>query len=134
MSGGCGIYCMWRNKYKSNLLGASLQIEEMYFMLDRSGNGPLANQTLEAQPQMSRFLLTLVGDFVTHASERRGAREGWEGRRRGFLEEKLKEVNPCKPHTGHLDPCQISGTALPSNTLLAALSCSETKSTNKFLS
>ena len=53
---------------------------------------------------------------------------------RGFLEEKLKEVNPCKPHTGHLDPCQISGTALPSNTLLAALSCSETKSTNKFLS
>ena len=121
MSGGCGIYCMWRNKYKSNL-GASL-----YFMLDRSRNGPLANQTLEAQPQMSRFLLTLV----THALEK-GAREGWGGR--GFLEEKLKEVNPCKPHTGHLDPCQISGTALPSNTLLAALSCSETKSTNKFLS
>ena len=53
-------------------------------------------------------------------------------KRRGFLEEKLKEVNPCKPHTGHLDPCQISGTALPSNTLLAALSCSETKSTNSF--
>ena len=129
MSGGCGIYCMWRNKYKSNLLGASLQIEEMYFMLDRSRNGPLANQTLEAQPQMSRFLLTLV----THALEK-GAREGWEGGERGFLEEKLKEVNPCKPHTGHLDPCQISGTALPSNTLLAALSCSETKSTNKFLS
>ena len=124
MSGGCGIYCMWRNKYKSNL-GASL-----YFMLDRSRNGLLANQTLEAQPQMSRFLLTLVGDFVTHALKE-GAREGWGG---GFLEEKLKEVNPCKPHTGHLDPCQISGTALPSNTLLAALSCSETKSTNKFLS
>ena len=120
MSGGCGIYCMWRNKYKSNL-GASL-----YFMLDRSRNGLLANQSLEAQPQMSRFLLTLV----THALEK-GAREGWGGR--GFLEEKLKEVNPCKPHTGHLDPCQISGTALPSNTLLAALSCSETKSTNKFL-
>ena len=78
MSGGCGIYCMWRNKYKSNLLGASLQIEEMYFMLDRSGNGPLANQTLEAQPQMSRFLLTLVRDFVTHALEK-GAREGWGG-------------------------------------------------------
>ena len=63
MSGGCGIYCMWRNKYKSNL-GASL-----YFMLDRSRNGLLANLTLEAQPQMSRFLLTLVGDFVTHALE-----------------------------------------------------------------
>ena len=126
MSGGCGIYCMWRNKYKSNL-GASL-----YFMLDRSRNGLLANQTLEAQPQMSRFLLTLVGDFVTHALEE-GAGEGWGGEG-GFLEEKLKEVNPCKPHTGHLDPCQISGTALPSNTLLAALSCSETKSTNKFLS
>ena len=122
MSGGCGIYCMWRNKYKSNL-GASL-----YFMLDRSRNGLLANQSLEAQPQMSRFLLTLV----THALEK-GAREGWGGER-GFLEEKLKEVNPCKPHTGHLDPCQISGTALPSNTLLAALSCSETKSINKFLS
>ena len=72
MSGGCGIYCMWRNKYKSNL-GASL-----YFMLDRSRNGPHANQTLEAQPQMSRFLLTLVGDFVTHALEE-GAREGWGG-------------------------------------------------------
>ena len=78
MSGGCGIYCMWRNKYKSNLLGASLQIEEMYFILDRSRNSPLANQTLEAQPQMSRFLLTLVGDFVTHALEK-GAREGWGG-------------------------------------------------------
>ena len=111
MSGGCGIYCMWRNKYKSNL-GASL-----YFMLDRSRNGLLANQSLEAQPQMSRFLLTLV----THALEK-GAREGWG--RRGFLEEKLKEVNPCKPHTGHLDPRQISGTTLPSNTLLAVLFCS----------
>ena len=72
MSGGCGIYCMWRNKYKSNL-GASL-----YFMLDRSRNGLLANQTLEAQPQMSKFLLTLVGDFVTHALEK-GAGEGWGG-------------------------------------------------------
>ena len=70
MSKGCGIYCMWRNKYKSNL-GASL-----YFMLDRSRNGPHANQTLEAQPQMSRFLLTLVGDFVTHALKE-GAGEGW---------------------------------------------------------
>ena len=72
MSGGCGIYCMWRNKYKSNL-GASL-----YFMLDRSRNGLLANQTLEAQAQMSRFLLTLVGDFVTHALKE-GAGEGWGG-------------------------------------------------------
>ena len=98
MSGGCGIYCMWRNKYKSNL-GTSL-----YFILDRSRNGLFANQTLEAQPQMSRILLTLVGDFVTHALEKG---QGRDGGRRGFLEEKLKEVNPCKPHTGHLDPCQI---------------------------
>ena len=42
---------------------------------------------------------------------------------REFLE-KLKEVNPCKPHTGHLDPRQISATTLPSNTLLAVLFCS----------
>ena len=41
----------------------------------------------------------------------------------GILE-KLKEVNPCNPYTGHLDPRQISGTTLPSNILLAVLFCS----------
>ena len=55
-------------------------------MLDRSRNGLLANQTLEAQPQMSRFLLTLV----THALEK-GAREGREGGREDFWRRSLKK-------------------------------------------
>ena len=50
----------------------------------------------------------------------------------GFFE-KLKIVNPCKPHTGHLDPRQISGTTLPSNTLLAALFCSKAIASKKQL-
>ena len=54
--------------------------------------------------------------------EEEGIFGGWGG---GFLE-KLKEVNPCKPHTGHLDPRQISGTTSPPNTLLAVLFCSRT--------
>ena len=96
MSGGLRIYCVRRNKYKSNF-GCRVYREKLVYVAIFSR-----------------------GFWRENVVEEKWIFGGWGG---GFLE-KLKEVNPCKPHTGHLDPRQISGTTSPPNTLLAVLFCS----------